>query len=234
MTRRLVSKVYRKLFKPLYDRVEEAEDRVLNRRILAIDETLDYLVGAQVPGDYVEFGVYKGRTFAHACKRMPYFFPEMRFFAFDSFEGLPEPKGLDAEDGFTSHFYEGQFACSQEEFIKNLKHYGADLDKVSIVKGWFDQTLDPNRVESYGLDKIAVAWVDCDLYESTIPVLKFLTSRVSVGSVILFDDWRCFRNDPDFGEQRACREWLAENPHIKLRELFSFGWHGIAFTVNKP
>jgi hypothetical protein len=73
--------------------------------------------------------------------------------------------------------------------------------------------------------------VDCDFYESTVPVLNFLTSKLSVGSVIMFDDWRCYRNLPDFGQQRACREWLEANPQIKLNELLSVGWHGIAFTV---
>ena len=78
---------------------------------------------------------------------------------------------------------------------------------------------------------MAAAYIDCDLYESTVPVLRFLTKRLSVGSVILFDDYRCFRNLPDFGQQLACREWLEANSHIRLRDLFQFGWHGQAFTV---
>lgn len=40
-----------------------------------------------------------------------------------------------------------------------------------------------------------------------------------------------FRDLPDLGQQLACREWLERNPQIKIRELLSFGWHGIAFTV---
>jgi len=76
-----------------------------------------------------------------------------------------------------------------------------------------------------------VAWIDCDLYDSTVPVLEYLAPRLTVGSVVVFDDWRCYRNHPDFGEQRACREWLQRNPRLSLRELLSFGWNGIAFTV---
>jgi O-methyltransferase len=88
-----------------------------------------------------------------------------------------------------------------------------------------------DRRADYAIERIAVAWIDCDLYESTVPVLKFITPHLCVGSVIVFDDWRCYRNHPDFGEQRACREWLEANPGIKLRELLSFGWNGIAFTI---
>ena len=210
------------------------EDRVFNyykNRWDAIDNLADYLVGADIQGDYLEFGVAIGMTFTYACKIMSPVFKEMKFFALDSFEGLPKPQGIDAAYGYTSTFFEGQFACSEENFKINLKKSGVNLQKVSIVKGWFNQSLNNANAKKFNIDKIAAAWVDCDLYESTVPVLDFLTSRISVGTVILFDDWRCFRNLPDFGQQRACSEWLETNPQIKLYELFSFGWHGVAFTV---
>jgi len=218
-------------------RVDVLEDRFVNyyrNRWNAIDELADYLVGAKVEGDYVEFGVFKGTTFSYAYKVMSPLFEEMRFVGMDSFEGLPKPVGVDADKGYTSGFYEGQFACSRDEFISNLKQANVNLGKVVVVKGWFDQILKPENTEGAGIDidKVAAAWIDCDLYESTVPVLRFLTTRLSVGTVLLFDDWRCFRNLPDFGQQLACREWLYANPHIKLRDLFSFGWHGQAFTVD--
>ncbi len=34
-----------------------------------------------------------------------------------------------------------------------------------------------------------------------------------------------------FMERLNGREWLASNPRIRLNELPSLGWHGIAFTV---
>lgn len=228
--------IYRTLLKPIYARLAQIERRMqepVNRRFVAVEEIADYLFGAQIPGDYLEFGVAWGTTFSYACNRFS-MYPEhkdMRFFALDSFEGLPNPKGLDAVDGYTATFYESQFACSEEDFVRNLKRAGVNLDRVTLVKGWFDQSLTPENAAQHGIDKVAAAWIDCDLYESTVPVLKFITPRLSTGSVIAFDDWRCFRNSPDFGEQRACREWQAENPHIILHELYSFGWHGIAFTV---
>lgn len=226
--------IYRALLKPIYarlDRLEYARLAPFNRRWVAIDDLADYLSGADLSGDYLEFGVYQGTTFAHAFNRMRWLFKDMKFFAFDSFEGLPAPTGLDAVGGFTSTFYESQFSCNEEEFLANLKRANVDLSRVKTIKGWFSDTLTPETAEQLGIKQIVAAWIDCDLYESTIPILKFITPHLATGSVILFDDWRCFRNLPTFGEQRACREWLAENPQIQLRELFSFGWHGIAFTV---
>jgi hypothetical protein len=228
---RIASVIGRYLFPDLYQRVDRLEYRSFNRRFYAIEQCAEYLVGAQVDGDYCEFGVYIGTTFGHAYKWLSPLFNSMRFFAFDSFEGLPKPRGIDLSDGYSSHFYEHQFSCAEEDFRSNILKNGVDLNRVGIIKGWFNKTLDPMNLEAQKIGKIAVAWIDCDLYESTVPVLNFLTSRVSIGSVLIFDDWRCYRNHPDFGEQLACREWLNSNPNIKLAPLFSFGWNGIAFSV---
>lgn len=223
---------FREIFlKDVYARLGQIEYRSFNRRFYAIEQLTEYLIGAKIAGDYLEFGVFQGTTFIHACKFMSPHFEGMNFIAFDSFEGLPVPKGIDAINGYSSHFYESQFSCSEEDFLTNVRRNGIDMKKVKTVRGWFDKTLLPEKINEYGIEKIAAVWIDCDLYESTVPVLKFITNHLTAGSVIVFDDWRCFRNHPDFGERRACRGWLEANPNIKLEELFSFGWHGIAFTV---
>jgi hypothetical protein len=197
----------------------------------ALDKVVDYLVVAQIPGDYMEFGVYLGRTFGYALKTLGANLPDMNFVAFDSFEGLPTPHGLDAVDGYSGGFFAGQFACTEDEFRENVRQAGGDMTRVIVVPGWFEKTLAaPGPVPVAGR-KVAVAWIDCDLYESAPPILDFLTNRLSVGSVILFDDWWCFRNLADLGEQRACREWLERNPGIRLNEFIDFGFGGKAFTV---
>jgi len=202
-------------------------------RFNCIDKLADYLVGAQLPGGYFEFGVSRGVTFSYAMRTMKDLFPHMPFVALDSFEGLPAPSGKDAVQGYTSGFQAGEFACSREDFLSNVATAGGDINRVRIVEGWFDQSLAKGDHRIAGLGKVAAAWIDCDLYESTVPVLDFLTDRLSVGTVLLFDDWRCFRNLPDRGEQRACREWLEGNPQIALREFVDFGFHGVSFTVER-
>ena len=115
--------------------------------------------------------------------------------------------------------------------LANLRSESVDLSRVVVVEGWYDRTLNERTRGEHGLAKVAFAWVDCDLYESTVPVLRFLAPMLSIGSVVLFDDWRCFRNLPDFGQQRAVREWLESTPGLRLSELMSFGWNGLAFAV---
>ncbi len=215
-------------------RVEILERRLLTyyrERYDCIDKLADYLVGAQLVGDYLEFGVYEGTTFMYAMSVMAPLFPDMRFIALDSFEGLPAPRGIDAEGGYSSGFRPAEFACDETSFRRKLVESGAELARVRTVPGWFEHSLRADNPAIDGIDKVAAAWIDCDLYESTVPVLDFLVGRLQVGSVLLFDDWRCFRNLPTLGEQRACNEWLARNPAISLQPFVDFGFHGAAFTV---
>lgn len=193
----------------------------------ALDDVGDYLVGADVQGHYVEFGVYRGETFAYALDHLAPLFPKMNFVAFDSFQGLPSPVGIDR----LGHYRSGQYAATKAEFLNTIRPSMCNPDRIRIVPGWFAQTLTPES--NYGVPSVALAWIDCDLYESTVPVLSWLTKRVEDGGVIVFDDWRCFRNKPHLGQQRACSEWLQNNSDIALRELLPVGWHGIAFSVDR-
>jgi hypothetical protein len=155
----------------------------------------------------------------------------MRYIAFDSFEGLPELKGIDIQNGYSSNFNKGEFSCSEDEFLDNLKRQNVNLNQVVTIKGWFCDVLNSNTAQKIELKKIAFAWIDCDIYESTVPVLNFITPYLQTGSLLIFDDWTAYKNLPDFGEQKACNEWLSRNPNIKLNQLFSYGSGGIAFTV---
>ncbi|WP_163367671.1 class I SAM-dependent methyltransferase, partial [Enterobacter hormaechei] len=88
--------------------------------------------GAQIKGDYLEFGVYQGETFAYACNVIGRENPEMRFVALDSFEGLPQPKkGIDESGGYSGGFFEGQFSCNEAQFKENLKLRNVDLARVT-------------------------------------------------------------------------------------------------------
>lgn len=212
-------------------KVQKLEYYNFNRRYYAVEQVAAYLVGAKIPGDYLEFGVFRGALFIHAYKWLAPQFKSMRFIAFDSFEGLPEPQGIDNLNHYSSNYHPHEFACSKEQFLKNLKKTKINLRRIKIIKGWFNETLTAKQAKTYGIKRIAAVWIDCDLYESTVPVLKFITPYITCGTVIVFDDWHSFRNDPNRGEQRACRQWLKRNPKIKLAELFTFGYGGIAFTV---
>ena len=85
-------------FLELSTKLSALENRLLNyysNRWDAFDNIADYLVGAEIPGDYWEFGVYAGATFSYAYKVMGSLFKNMRFIGLDSFQGLPSIQGID-------------------------------------------------------------------------------------------------------------------------------------------
>jgi O-methyltransferase len=184
-----------------------------------------FCMNNKVNGDFAEFGVYEGRLSReafHAARRNG--FDQMRFFAFDSFEGLPVIDGSRKDV-----FHAGQFASSRLKYEKNLKGNNVDLSRFRIVEGFYDKTLTGFQ----DAKQISIAWIDCDLYESTVPVLDFLADRLVHGSILIFDDWFCYDGSDENGEQRACKEWLQKNPQIRLIEYNRFHWAGISFIVNR-
>ena len=199
----------------------------------------------QVEGDYLEFEVWRGYSFVTAYQqvlaereshhRLGYNTAEYtdwksqrpRFFAFDSFQGLPSGDAARMVD-----YGVGAYACSRGDFVTNLQDQGVDLNDVVIVEGLYDRTCVDETKRSHNLKKAAIVMIDCDLYESTVPVLDFLTDLVQQGTILIFDDWFRFKGNPAFGEQRACREWLARNPQIELVEFWRQGPQAVAFLVN--
>jgi len=207
-------------------------DRLVSCYDEMYDKIMRYIDNSQMVGDYLEFGVFKGDTFIIAYRFAQKFkIKSMNFYAFDSFQGLPEIKGIDS-NGF-AHFNEGEFACSINEFKKNISEKGVDLNKVKIIQGWYNEVLNNKTKKELPIKKAAVIMIDCDLYESTISVLNFIADYLQDGTIIMLDDWFCFRGNPNKGEQRAFREWLENNPSITATEFHKYCTESISFIIHR-
>ena len=142
---------------------------------------------AEIPGSIVEAGVWKGGMLAalaelHGSSRS--------YFAYDSFQGLPEAQSIDGErakryqsDRHAANYFDN--CAAEENFIMDLflKLPGCDL---RIVKGWFSDTL---RETTNLPNQIALLRMDADWYESTMQIMEFLYPRVVRGGVIIIDDY---------------------------------------------
>jgi hypothetical protein len=195
-------------------------------------DAMHFVSRSQVDGDYLEFGVESGDSFIsayHLAKRVD--LSSMRFYAFDSFEGLPKIKGIDRD---FQQFHEGDHACTIDDFKENLHERGVDLGQVKIIPGWYSETLTEKRKEKLGIESAAIVLVDCDLYNSTVPILDFVKSLLVDGTILIFDDWYLYKGKPDRGEQRAFREWLKRNSEIEIIQFQKYGWHGNSFIIQKP
>lgn len=181
------------------------------------------------PGDYYEFGLFGGYTFwvaQQACQELKIM--DTNFYGFDSFRGLPPLKDIDKTGNL---FFEGQFACSKEDVVRNLNKKGIDWSRTELIEGFFNESLTEDLKARFPFKQVAVAFVDCDLYSSTNEVLQWLRSFLKDGSILLFDDWRAFGDNPHLGQQRALGEFLGKNPGITGEPLWKFEDHGQAFMV---
>ncbi len=239
-----VRDVVRKL-RRLAGRFVLTEDRGFIGQHGCIRTSASFVTWNQIEGDYLEFGVYRGESVVAAYKALDenrrqhvdleFGSPDYerwknnppRFFAFDSFAGLPPGSSERQVD-----YFPGAYGCSESEFKSNISKAGVDLSRVITVSGFYDQSLTREVKTKHKLTRASLVMIDCDLYESTVPVLDFLTDLVGQGTVLIFHDWFRFKGSPNQGEQRACREWLARNPHLELIEYWREGPQAVAFLVN--
>lgn len=195
----------------------------------AIYKCFTILADTGIEGDYYEFGLWQGYSFCVAqAAASSAGGTAPQFFGFDSFEGLPPLTGPDAG---SHEFKAGDYAGSYEEVVSNLNHFGVDWERTHLVKGWYDALPESAAHLATKMGPAALVLVDCDLYESTVPVLRFVRDRLQPGTIVMFDDWNCFDRSDDMGQRRAFREFLDQNPAWKAAPLLSFGWHGQAFTM---
>src|SRR5258708_4041578 len=184
---------------------------------LAVDKVLQfqrvwhYLSRAKVYGDYLEFGVYEGMCFnlsmRSAKKLVGQGLPRSpRFFAFDSFQGIPENNPT-RDSGV---FVKGTYSASLELFKKKIQKAQKGWE-VGIIPGFFNESLKPGVREEHRLKAAAFINIDCDLYDSTMDTLRFVTPLLQNGTVIYFDDWYFSGGNMNLGEPGACKDWLKEN-----------------------
>jgi hypothetical protein len=197
-------------------------------RVAHFDKAFESLSNSGSHGDYLEFGVYRGASFIMASQLAGKYQQEsMRFFAFDSFQGLPDSEG--------ETFQKGEYQCSREMFTKIIKQGGMDIDKVTIVEGFYEDCLTDSVKSEYNLDWASIIHMDCDIYSSTKKALQFIEDLVGPGSVIIFDDWHAFDESDRkeggemFGEEKAFNDWRLQDC---FDELFD-SVHGKVFLMNR-
>jgi O-methyltransferase len=180
-------------------------------------------------GDFYEFGLFRGGSFARAQRAAADAgYAEMHFWGFDSFAGLPAVEGVDAEG---NRFFEGQFACSRAEVERRLDELGVDWGRTSLIEGYFDRSLTPELRAAHPFRPVTIAVLDCDLYSSTRDVLAWLDDLLVDGSILLMDDWKSFGGGSDTGQPRALREYLEARESVHVEPLFDFPQHGRAFRI---
>lgn len=199
----------------------------------AIHRAMTLLIerNGEVKGDYYEFGLFRGYTFLQAWNhRQALGVKEMSLYGFDSFCGLPPAEGVDKTD---TRFFEGQFACSKEDVEKNLGEHGVDLDQITLVKGFYEDSLTEALHDEHAFRPASLVLLDCDYYSSTIQALEWLSRYLVQDTILLFDDWHSYGENQELGQQKAYTEFLKNHPEFKSVQLWDFENNGRAFILEK-
>ena len=204
-----------------------------NSKVLGFLRAWHYLHGAGVRGDYLEFGVFEGLGFRLAMntarKVLPRGMPDApRFFAFDSFRGLPD---ADAERD-ARVFEAGDYSTPRQAFERYTRR-AARHWQTAVVEGFFSESLQAGLYEQHALRRAAFVNIDCDLYPSTCDALRFVTPLLQTGTVLYFDDWYTSSGDMRLGEAGACRDWLAAERGLELVDYGDVGIMGKLFIANR-
>jgi O-methyltransferase len=178
-------------------------------RLAALCSATEYVVRREIPGSFVECGVWRGGSMmavALTLKRLGV--KDRDLYLFDTFRGMTPPTEADVDfaglacvdlwpilpdDGFDS--------VPVQEVQGALATTGYDPAHLHFIQGRVEETL-PDRAPA----EIALLRLDTDYYESTRQELTHLYPRLVPGGVIIIDDYGHFQ-----GARKATDEYFADH-----------------------
>lgn len=181
-------------------------DQVSKNELAVVLGELQTVLKANVSGDVVEMGCYKGTTSLFIQRLLAG--TKKQFHVYDSFEGLP-PKTAADTSPLGGQFKQGELRATKAEFITNFKKAGLPLPVAH--KGWFS---------NLGADdippQICFAFLDGDFYESIKQSLELVWPRLATSAIVVVDDYS-HQGLP--GVRKAVGEWVdGRGCKLKVRE----------------
>jgi len=165
-----------------------------------------------VPGVVMEFGCRRGRNLALWITCRTIYEPfniSRKIIGFDTFAGFPS---IDPNDGTSTMVGEGKLSVTPryEAYLKDLLSVHERLSpqnhltRFELIKGDVTETVSA-YFDQYPETIVSLAYFDVDLYEPTKKCLELIQNRVTIGSVIGFDELNLAEYP---GETIALREVL--------------------------
>jgi hypothetical protein len=172
-------------------------------RLRNIRELALHVIDNNVPGDFVETGVWRGGATIYMRAILKILeIKDRTVWAADSFEGLPEPEERCPDDRGDVHHSYADLRVSLEDVQSNFERYGLLDEQVHFLKGWFKDSL-----PSAPIARVSILRLDGDMYASTIDALNALYHKVSQGGFIIIDDYEavpaCKKAITDFRDKHG-------------------------------
>jgi hypothetical protein len=161
----------------------------------------------EAPGNFVECGVAGGGSSALLAWTIKRFSRHQRkIYAFDTFEGMPDPGPEDMRRGVQANATGwGSGTCAAPvSCLRKICEVLDVWDLVVPVQGLFQNTLPSMRAE---IGDVSLLHLDGDWYDSTRSVLENLYDQVSSGGFVQIDDygfWEgCRKAVDEFEKERS-------------------------------
>ena len=159
-------------------------------RLFSLYSRAKQICQADIPGNFVECGAYKGGSTALLAAVIKRYSSRSRLlYAFDTFTGMPDPTAVDRHDGIPANLTGLGAGTLQAPLDENLEVICRTLgvsELVVPVAGLFEQTL-PEYESTIGA--VAFLHADADWYESTLTIFNTLYNRVVPQGMIQIDDY---------------------------------------------
>jgi O-methyltransferase len=186
--------------------------------IIVLAHAVRHVVANEIPGAFVECGVWKGGSMMAVARTLLNLGRDDRaLYLFDTFEGMSEPTrddvrwtGEPASD-LLAHEMKDERSCiwawAPLLAVQQAVHsVGYPPENIHFVEGKVEETIPREAPE-----QIALLRLDTDWYESTRHELTHLYPRLAVGGVLIIDDYGWWR-----GARKATDEYFQAHPPAPL------------------
>lgn len=169
-----------------------------------------------LPGDILEFGVYKGASMVRLLSFRNLLETEFsrKIIGFDIFGKFPDDLILESDKNFVQRFEDaGGYGISKQELENHLNNKG--FKNYSLVEGNIIETI-PTYLDENPALKISLLHIDVDVYEPTIEILEKLWDRLVIGGILMLDDYGTVQ-----GETKAVDEFFFNKKVQILKPKFN-------------
>lgn len=137
----------------------------------------------QLPGCWVECGVYRGGTAILLAKVLANYNSNTSLHLFDTFQGMP------AADPSIDFHQRGDFADTTLEGVRNrvLTSTAVDRQRLFFHAGTIPESFEDAKHEMGS--QISLAHIDVDIYQSVLDCCEFVYPRLVPSGFLLFDDY---------------------------------------------
>ncbi len=187
-------------------------------RMYSLYLSVDYVLKRNIPGDFVECGVWRGGSaMLIALMLKDRSISDRKIYLYDTFEGMSEASEFDidfdnqaaiqllieSEKDLDSKIW---CVADEEDVRNNMISTGFLLEKLVFIKGKVEETLISKPLPK----NISLLRLDTDWYESTKMELEVLYPILSENGVLILDDYGHWQ-----GAKKAVDEYF-ENNKISL------------------